>query len=166
MIALGYDLGRYLGWSVIDASTIAAPLYVASGTVDLEATGEDGALEEVYQHLVRFRPRAVGVERPARVFASQGPAAAVARANQLLPAAWLGGRIVEAARSSGARVEDIEAKAAREHLCGKRKVTDAIVRREVLARVKNWPPRGTDEHARDGAIVAVETAYRRGCLAA
>lgn len=165
MIVLGYDVGRYLGWAALACDVGARPRYLEAGTVDLEDGGEDAALAAVYGHLVLYRPGAFGVERPARVFASQGGAAAVARANALLTPAWLGGRILEAARSSGALHHDVTASAARKAVVGAGKVGDSQVRAAVLARIDGWPTGAgcPDEHARDGAVVALWTARTVGC---
>lgn len=185
MSVLGIDTGRWVGWSVIDASA-TGPKFAAAGVLDVEHLGEDGVREELLVVAARHGVRLVGIERVRRVqahLAFQRGAASMASA--LVLSSWLGGTLAEALRGGAREVRTFAAEDVRRHFIApsgpvgrgqKKPDMDGVVAAAVRQHVTDWAAKipgegeayrkdGSDlmadkrAHAHDAALVALYAAH-------
>ena len=148
---LGVDPGsRWIGWAAMSDSG----RLVGAGVLDLEQIDARGIVRALRSYLAAGSPasRLVGVETVEAV--GHRPGFGPRMAGDLVRAARLGGKIVQAFTDDGVLVKEPTAEEVRSHFFGRPVVDGAAVKALVRERIAGWP-KVSNGHARDAAAVAL-----------
>lgn len=150
---LGIDPGsRHVGWAAIDD----AGGYLLAGVLDLAQLGPAGVVSKLRAFVAGTgASRTVAVETVEAV--GYRPGFGPRMAGDLVRAARLGGKIVQAFADDGVLVTEPTAEAVRMHFFGRPSVDAAATRALVQQRIAGWP-KVSNGHARDAAAVALYVA--------
>lgn len=144
MIALGIDVGRWVGWCTLNGSR-----FLAGGVLDVEELGEDGVVTELCRIGLDAGVELVALERVKRVLPTLGfQRGAASQATRIADSSWLGGELRRAFLDLEARVETHEAADVRRHFVAptgpvkkgtKKPDMDEVIEAVCAWKISGWP---------------------------